>query len=68
MATLTADVARHVRRIPGDLKAEFPNIPLEAIEHDVTESARELIANARFGDFVPVLVYRAVRERLRAKT
>jgi len=64
MATMTADLARRLERISSDLKAEFPDVPIEAIQHDLDAGARELTKRARFNDFVPVLVHRAVRERL----
>jgi hypothetical protein len=38
---------------------------LDAIERDVDEEARHLVQGARFDDFVPVLVHKAVRARLR---
>jgi len=67
MTTLTEDLARRVRRIPTELKAEFPDVELDAIERDVDQSVRELSQRARFNDFVPLLVHKAVRERLRAR-
>lgn len=67
MSVLTADTERRVQRIPADLKAEFPDVPSDVLEHDVDEGARELIENARFTDFVPVLIHRSVREQLLAR-
>lgn len=67
MATLPADVARRLERLPEDLQSEFPDVPLETIKHDVDSGARSLMAGARFSDFVPVLVHRAVREQLRVR-
>jgi hypothetical protein len=64
---MTPDVARRLERIPEDLRAEFPGIQLETIRGDVDTQARELLESARFDDFVPVLVHRAVRESLRAR-
>ncbi len=63
---LTTAAAIRIERLPHDLKAEFPAVPLAAIEHDVEEVVRRLIAGARFDDFVPVLAHRTIRERLRA--
>ena len=65
MASLTADLDRRIERLSRELKAEFPNVPTEAIEQDLAEETRRMIAAARFDDFVPVLVHRAVRGRLR---
>jgi hypothetical protein len=67
MASLTPDVARRLERLPEDLRAEFPSVQLETIRGDVDTHARELLESARFDDFVPVLVHRAVREALRSR-
>jgi hypothetical protein len=66
MAQLTADTAKRLERLPHDLHAEFPEVPMQTIEHDVQEGVRELISNARFTDYVPLLVHKTIRERLRA--
>ncbi|HSS80053.1 MAG TPA: DUF3562 domain-containing protein [Gaiellaceae bacterium] len=66
MVALTDDLLRRLDRLPADLQAEFPHVPLDTIEHDVKQGVRELVERARFHDFVPVLVHRTVRERLRA--
>ena len=64
MATLTADVAKRLERLPQELHDEFPQIPVETIQQDVTTDAQAMIAEAHFTDFVPLLVHRAVRQRL----
>jgi hypothetical protein len=66
MAALTDDLMRRLDQLPGDLKAEFPHIPLDTIERDVKTGVHELVERAKFHDFVPVLVHRSVREHLRA--
>jgi hypothetical protein len=66
LAALTDDVKRRLDKLPQDLQAEFPHVPLDTIERDVSAGVRELVERARFHDFVPVLVHRSVRERLRA--
>ena len=63
---LTTTTTKHLEQVPGSLKAEFPGVPLEAIEHDLEERVRQLITNAHFDDYIPLLARRAVRERLRA--
>jgi len=68
MATLTADMTRRLKRIPSDLQVEFPDVPLDEIERTVDAGRREPTETARFTDFVPLLVHRAVRERLRQST
>lgn len=65
MNGLTQTGATRIQQVPRTLKHEFPQVPLEAIEQDVEEHLRRLIASAHFDDFVPLLVHRAVRERLR---
>ena len=65
MAPMTDDLRKHLARVPTDLEVEFPCVPPEAIALEVDLEARELVAMARFNDFVPLLVHRAVRERLR---
>jgi hypothetical protein len=66
LAASTTDIAKRLERLPWDLHEEFPDVPFEAIEQDVRAGAEELVASARFNDFVPVLVHRAVRDQLRA--
>jgi hypothetical protein len=66
LAALTDDLKRRLDKLPQDLQAEFPHVPLDTIERDVSAGVRELVERARFHDFVPVLVHRSVRERLRA--
>jgi len=65
MPDLNDELGRRLKRVPCDLKAEFPDVPLDAIEHDVESETRSLAGAARFNDFVPVLVHKAVRDRLR---
>jgi hypothetical protein len=68
MATLTADLEKRLKRLPEDLHEEFPEIPVDTIERTVDAGARELVARARFNDFVPVLVHKVVREQLLARS
>jgi hypothetical protein len=65
MAELNAEVARRLERLPRELQDEFPQVPLDSIARHVEDGARLLLREARFPDFVPLLVHRAVRERLR---
>ena len=53
MAALTDDLKRRLERLPADLQAEFPHVPLDTIERDVNAGVSELTENARFNDFVP---------------
>jgi hypothetical protein len=63
---LTIPAAKKVEQLHHHLHREFPNAPVEAIEHEVDERLHALIAGAHFDDYVPLLVHRYVRERLRA--
>ena len=65
MAQLPAEVTKRLEHIPQELQAEFPHVPLTAIERNLNDRVRDLSAQARFNDFIPVLAHRAVRERLR---
>jgi hypothetical protein len=68
MATLTADLEKRLKRLPQDLQGEFPDVPADTIERTVDAGARDLIARARFHDFVPLLVHKAAREQLLARS
>jgi len=65
MTTLNDDLEKRLKRVPCDLKDEFPQVPLEDIERDVESTTRDLRTTAHFTDFLPLLVHRAVRDRLR---
>jgi hypothetical protein len=65
MEQLTATTARHIDQLRHELRSQFPQAPSETIERDVDEVVRSLMTQARFDDYVPVLVQKAVRERLR---
>lgn len=64
MATLTLTTKERIERLPHQLHAEFPEVPLALLEHDIEERARELLRSAHFDDFVPLLVRKTVRDRL----
>jgi len=51
----------HVR---DDLRREFPAVPAEVVDDQVTQVERSF-TTARVRSFVPVLVRRGARERLR---
>ncbi len=62
---LSSVAAKKIEQLPRYLHNEFPSAPVEEIEHDVEERLRDLIASAHFDDYIPLLVHRSVRERLR---
>lgn len=66
MNGLTKTGSKRIEQVPPRLKHEFPQVPLDTIEQGVEEHVRRLIVSAHFDDYVPLLVHRAVRERLRA--
>ena len=66
MSVLDPATQRHVDKQVDDLADEFQGIhSRETVERFVGESL-EGLKRARFADFVPVLVHRFARERLRA--
>jgi phage terminase Nu1 subunit (DNA packaging protein) len=59
---------RKLDHIPGELKREFPQVPVERIDDIVDTLAVRLLVAARFDDFVPLLTHRHARERLLAES
>jgi arsenate reductase (thioredoxin) len=56
----------HLDRLVANLHSEFEDVfPPETVDEYVAAASREF-GEARFGDFLPLLVYRAAREQLRA--
>jgi hypothetical protein len=66
MSPTTVDVIKRIERLPIDLESEFPGVPLKEIEQDVDREVHQLLTSAHFHDFVPVLVHKNVRRRLRS--
>ncbi|HWB21944.1 MAG TPA: DUF3562 domain-containing protein [Gaiellaceae bacterium] len=62
---LTTSAAKQIEHLPETLHEEFPDAPVSVIEHDIEARVRDLIADAHFDDYVPLLVHKSVRERLR---
>ena len=54
MAALTDDLKRRLERLPADLQAEFPHVPLDTIERDVNAGVHE-----RFDEFCLLLLSHA---------
>ena len=64
---LDAATKTHLDRLVANLHSEFDELfPRETIDAYVDAAAEQLDA-PRFGDFLPLLVYRAAREELRAR-
>jgi arsenate reductase (thioredoxin) len=57
----------HLDRLVANLHSEFESVfPPETVDERVAAASKEF-GEARFGDFLPLLVYRAAREQLRAR-
>jgi hypothetical protein len=65
MATLNDDLSGRLKRVPCDLKDEFPEVSLDEIESEVGTVTCRLSDTAHFTELLPVLVHRAARDRLR---
>ena len=61
---LSEATRKKLDHIPGELKQEFPHVPVERIDDIVDTLAVRLLVAARFDDFVPLLTHRHARERL----
>jgi hypothetical protein len=66
MTTLTADLQKRLRRVPSELAAEFPDVPADRIRRDVDEQTERLLESARVTEYIPILVHKELRARLRA--
>jgi hypothetical protein len=55
---------RRLARVIERLSELFPDMDPAILSYEVRVVSRSLIAEARFCDYVPVLTYRLVRERL----
>lgn len=64
MTVVSEATRRKLDHLPGALKQEFPQVPVEKIDHIVDALSLRLLLAARFDDFVPLLTHRHARERL----
>ncbi len=55
---------RHLATVEAELRREFPNVPAFSV-HEAVEIERKAFDRARVRNFVPLLVTREVRHRLR---
>lgn len=58
-----AEEIRHLTVLEGELRREFDNLPADAV-HEAIQVEHKVFDRAPIRDFVPVLVGRAVRQRL----
>jgi Protein of unknown function (DUF3562) len=63
---VTASTRLKVERVAAQLRDEFGHLPSHRVEQAIESVVDELLASARFDDFVPLLVHRRVSERLRS--
>jgi phage terminase Nu1 subunit (DNA packaging protein) len=55
-----------LNRVTLDLRREFPDLSDDHVDEVFRRVADDLLARARFDDFLPLLVHRRAAERLRA--
>lgn len=53
--------------LKADLRREFSGLPADRVDQLVEDVVAELLEQAQFDDFVPLLAGRRVRERLAAE-
>ena len=60
----TTPTLRKLQNLRRELRSDFPDLEPERVDEEVGLVAAELLAQARFDDFVPLLTNRHVRLRL----
>jgi hypothetical protein len=66
VTTLIADIQKRLRHVPSEPEAEFPDVPVDRIRDDVGAHTERLLENARVTEYIPILVHKEIRARLRA--
>ena len=64
--TLDEKTRMHLERVRSGVAREFDGLPEREVNARFDEIVNELLEEASFGDFVPVLAWRYSREELRA--
>jgi hypothetical protein len=64
--TLDDRVRTQLDRVRGGVAGEFPDVSEAEVNARFEEIVAQLLSEASFGDFVPVLAWRYSRESLRA--
>ena len=62
--TLDDDTRTRLGRLRSGIAREFDDLPEQEVHRRFDEIVRELLDEATFGDFVPVLAWRYAREQL----
>jgi hypothetical protein len=65
MTVATLSTRTKIEQLRVDLCHEFPAICGERVHEMMEDSVAHLLEHARFDDFVPLLAYRDVRDRIR---
>jgi phage terminase Nu1 subunit (DNA packaging protein) len=65
---ISASTERKLTHLRDELHREFTTLTPEHIDRQVQDVERRILEQARFDDFVPVLVDRYVRQRLTKST
>lgn len=63
--TATLSTRTKIEQLRLDLCHEFPNVRADRVHELMDGSVDRLLSRARFDDYVPLLAYRQVRERIR---
>jgi hypothetical protein len=63
--TLNQDTRTHLDRIRSGIASEFEQIPQQEVDARFDAIVAELLSDATFPDFVPVLAWRYSREQLK---
>jgi hypothetical protein len=63
--TLDEDTRTHLDRIRTGIEREFQQIPQQEVDARFEAIVTELLSDATFPDFVPVLAWRYSREQLK---
>jgi hypothetical protein len=59
------DMRKHLDRVRGGIAREFEQVPQHEVNERFERIVRQLVSEATFLDFVPVLAWRYSREALR---
>jgi hypothetical protein len=59
------EIQRRLKQVETHLTSEFSDLADWLVRLEARTAAAQLLARARFTDFVPLLAYRIARERLR---
>ena len=64
--TIDTETRTRLERMRASIVQEFEGLPLDEVDKRFELIVQELLDDANFGDFVPVLAWRYAREELKA--